>query len=136
MKFTLKLQLDSPTELAKFIQDMNMEIDMPFLKDGENVISLSELILKKDNEIFALRAQLLELLPTHKAEVKPEKELLFNGEPKYSVTSNSTLRTCQECGNPVPDRKKAPFCSPKCYNKNYISTHSSKKVKSPQSKPD
>ena len=37
MKFTLKLQLDSTSELAQFIQDMNMEIDLPFLSQSSDI---------------------------------------------------------------------------------------------------
>ncbi len=62
MKFTLKLQLDSPSELAAFIQDMNMEIDMPFIETSmanEQVLqNLTKTIVNYELKIHSLEKQL------------------------------------------------------------------------------
>jgi len=62
MKFTLKLQLDSAQELATFIQDMNMEIDLPFLdtsKTNAQVLqNLTQTIVNYELKIQSIEKQL------------------------------------------------------------------------------
>jgi predicted Zn-ribbon and HTH transcriptional regulator len=57
MKFTLKVQLDTASELARFIQDMNMEIDMPFLTNGVNETYFAEQMLEHEKIIKDLTNQ-------------------------------------------------------------------------------
>jgi len=55
MKFTLKLQIDSASELANFIQDLNWEIDMPFLDQLGSDKNLLQIIAENSETIDNLR---------------------------------------------------------------------------------
>ncbi len=151
MKFTLKASIENPEDLAQFIKDMHIEIDMPFLNNSsdQTVQELCEKVCVSDEFIKALKTKIEGLEQDNKLLLDDIKNLTdsYPGYPKKPepeqpdqapmiVSSNSTVLECKVCGRPVPKSKKAPFCSPKCYAKEYAKTHVSKKVKSPLSKSD
>ncbi|MFZ4547724.1 MAG: hypothetical protein ACOYN4_09830 [Bacteroidales bacterium] len=97
MKFTLKLQLDSAQELATFIQDMNMEIDMPFIESSmaneQFQQTLSQTIVNYELKIQSLEKQLEYLANTTTA--KLEKYLDENYPPKTNHSECPAIQQIQ-----------------------------------------
>lgn len=103
MKFTLKLQLDSASELATFIQDMNMEIDMPFLSEteakGSTIMELATLLAKEQDENAYLKEKLDQLSkqPIEAFPPKPKPSIINSDFEKY-LDENMPVETARtEC---------------------------------------
>jgi len=84
MKFTLKASLDNPQELAKFIQDLAIEIDLPFLENGSEKI-----IHDLSVDLFTVK-EFLKVLQSEKEELIRQNNEMFeqlSKAPETSVTS-------------------------------------------------
>ena len=81
MKFTLKASLDNPQELAKFIQDLEIEIDMPFLKNS------SDETVKELCEKFVYADEVIKILQSEKEELIRQNNEMFEQLSKTTETS-------------------------------------------------
>jgi len=143
MKFILKASLENPQELARFIQNMDVEIDMPFLKNSsdETIKELCDKLCLADDFIEKLKDQIQYMENEHKKLMSEQTPIQNQGEVfvdkkqikvHKSPFANLKPISCLTCGLEfIPHHNKVKWC-PEC---KAAKTTSSKKVMKLQQTP-
>jgi endogenous inhibitor of DNA gyrase (YacG/DUF329 family) len=85
MNFTLKLQINSADELAKFLRDIDMELDLPFLNPSD--INSPEGTIKELNQIIIDHSDIIHNLEKKLQDSQNSQMKLFKGllEAKQTI---------------------------------------------------
>lgn len=134
MKFTITFEIETSEGLTPLVSDPQFDF-----QNREEIDYLKKILYEQAANIVELENKLDQVLTRvtvreHEPENKPEPQKT-DPDPDHPANEKK-VRECFMCGKPVPAHKKRPFCSTRCYNRNYAKTHESKKVKEPQAKPD
>lgn len=148
MKFTLKVTIDSASELATLIQDLNMEVDLPFINESGSPI-LEEFIIDRDRRL-SKQSETIESLITKFEELQKQLAIPVseNSEPDHVPDAGETtgeintspaylpeVVKCKLCGNDVVIKSTKSFVAINAIRKTIIGQKKRNPSRNPRTKP-